>query len=221
MQNIRLKALIFDVGDILYDASVWRKWLTEELISQGVVVTYPQLVEVWERLLVDVYKARAKYWERFDELLAFFELDAEQIGRMTTLAREKGRQVQAERRPMPQVPETLQQLAERGVRLVALSDTESDESGIRRTLRQLGIEQHFQAVVASSVIGHVKPEPEAFDAAIAATECPKVACGFVAHDVDELAGAMQHRLFSIAYNYHPDAPADIHICHFRELLELV
>lgn len=215
----RFKALIFDVGDILYDASVWRKWLAAELNTTfDKPVTYPQLVEAWEHQLVDVYKGNAEYWERFRVLMTQFGLSEEQVVQIEASAREKGQAVQVDRVPMPGVPETLKALSNNGVHLVALSDTESGEEGLRKTLKQLEIESYFHAVVSSFAIGHAKPEPEAFDFAISASGIPKDACAFVAHDIDELEGAQQHDLFAIGYNYHPDAPADAYIEHFSELL---
>jgi len=207
--NNRFKALIFDVGDILYDASVWRKWLTRELADKyNKPVTYPQLVEAWEALLFDVYKGKADYWERFATLMVNFGLDPEQVKEVEKSAREKGQAVQVDREPMPNVPQTLKQLQENGIHLVALSDTESGEAGLRKTLKQLGIESYFHAVVSSFAIGHAKPEPEAFDYAIKATGYSKSDCAFVAHDIDELDGAQAHDLFAIGYNYHPDATAN-------------
>ena len=214
-----LKALIFDVGDILFDATAWRRWLAEELSRRGKQVSYPILVEAWEGLLVEVYKGQAEYWTTFAKLMRHFQVAEEQIPHLQKLAKEKGKEVQQERKPMPGVPETLQKLHEAGIVLVALSDTESGEVGVRRILKQLGVEQYFTAVAASFDIGHAKPEPEAFDYAIERTGVPKNLCGFVAHDIDELEGAQQHDLFAIGYNYHPAAPADAYIEHFSELLK--
>ncbi len=214
------KALIFDVGDILYDASVWRKWLALELHSRGLDVTYTRLVEAWESLLVDVYKGNAEYWSRFRTLMQQFALPESELDEMEKTARQKGREVQVDRVPMPQVPETLSNLFRRGIRLCALSDTESGEAGIRKTLNQLGIESYFHAVVSSADIGHAKPEPAAFDYAIEKTGLPKFDCAFVAHDIDELQGAQAHDLYAIAYNYHPDAPADIYISDFSQLEDI-
>lgn len=217
--NPNFKAFIFDVGDILYDASVWRKWLTTELNTTfGKPVAYPQLVEAWEHQLVDVYKGNAEYWDRFRVLMTQFGLAEDQVVQIEASAREKGQAVQVDRSPMPGVPETLEALSNNGVHLVALSDTESGEAGLRKTLKQLGIESYFHAVVSSFAIGHAKPEPEAFDFAIQSSGYPKEQCAFVAHDIDELEGAQQHNLFAIGYNYHPDAPADAFIEHFSELL---
>ncbi len=218
---IKLKALIFDVGDILYDASLWRKWLTSELNSNGIGISYEQLVEVWESFLVPVYKGNAEYWPQFQAMLSQLgnsDLDGKQL---EAAAREKGKLLALQREPMPQVPETLKDLKDRGVCLAALSDNESGEQGIRKTLEQLGIEHCFDAVVSSCEIGHVKPEAKAFDYAIEKTGQAKANCGFVAHDIDELSGAQRHSLFAIGYNYHPAAPADCYIENFSELLEFV
>ena len=195
--------------------------MAEELTRRGRDVAYPQLVVAWEGLLVDVYKAKAEYWDAFAKLMQHFGVAEADVPEIVELAKQKGQSVQKERTPMPQVPETLRQLHEAGVVLVALSDTESGETGVRKILSQLGIQQYFTAVAASFDIGHAKPEPEAFDYAIKATGVSKSECGFVAHDIDELEGAQQHNLFAIGYNYHPDAPADVFIEDFSELLKLV
>lgn len=216
-----IKALIFDVGDILYDASLWRRWLAVEL-SRFVEpeVTYARLVETWERFLVPVYKAKQDYWSAFEAMLSEFGLDEKDHPALIAKAKAKGQAVQVDRAPMPEVPDTLAALHSAGIKLIALSDNESGEAGVRKTLNQLGIEQYFDAVVSSFSIGHVKPEPEAFDYAIEQSGVPKENCGFVAHDIDELEGAQNHNLFAIGYNYHPDAPADVFIENFAQLIGL-
>ena len=221
MNTNKLSALIFDVGDILFDATAWRRWLAEELSRRGNNVTYPELVSAWEGLLFEVYKGREDYWIAFTKLMQHFGVAQPDIADIKQLAKQKGKSVQQDRTPMPQVPETLKRLHERGITLVALSDTESGETGVRKILNQLGIQQYFTAVAASFDIGHAKPEPEAFDYAIKATGVAKAECGFVAHDIDELEGSQKHDLFAIGYNYHPDAPADVFIENFSELLEIV
>ena len=104
------------------------------------------------------------------------------------------------------------------MRLAALSDTESDCNAVRKNLAKLGIEQYFHAVVTSKDTGFVKPELDAYDAAIAALGLPKHECVFVGHDYDELFGAKNCQLSSIAFNYEPNAFADIYISQFSELL---
>lgn len=216
-----IQGLIFDNGDILFDASLWRRWLAEHLSQLHRPLRYEDLVPIWERHLVDVYCGRQTYWDAFRAMLTQFGIDESDHDPIVATATEKGRQLQALRKPNPHVPETLEQLSRRGIRLAVLSDSESGQAGVRKILQQLKIETHFDAVISSVDIGVVKPEPAAFTAAIEALALPKQTCAFVGHDVDELSGAMAIDLFAIGYNHTPGAPADVFIDSFAELLELV
>lgn len=216
-----MKGLIFDNGDILFDASLWRRWLAEHLTSSGVPIGYEQLVPIWERHLVKVYQAEQDYWDAFNSMLSELGVPEEEHDDYKARAQSMGKQLQAQRKPMPKVPETLARLAEMGIRLAVLSDSESGESGVRRILDQLGVESHFDAVVSSFDIGVVKPEPAAFRAAADALGLELRDCAFVGHDVDELSGAQAVNLFAIGYNSDPRAPADVFIQDFDELIEIV
>lgn len=211
--------MIFDNGDILFDASVWRRWLHGELTSLDVGLTFDELVAYWEAELVDVYRGRAEYWDRFGRLLEKLKVDESARAQLQVDARQKAIEVQQHRETMPGVKETLAALKKRRVRLAVLSDTEGGESAVRAILRQLEIEECLDAVVASSDIGHAKPAPEAYECAVKALDLSQTDCAFVAHDVDELTGAQQVGLFAIAYNDTPSAPRDATIQHFSELLE--
>lgn len=215
------KGVIFDMGDILYDASAWRRWLVEALQQHGVDITYPELVELWEAQLVDVYRGLADYWDRFDALLHTVRVPAGSRNALRRAAQRKGREVQQDRKPMDGVPGTLTALEEAGVKLAVLSDNESGSAAVRRLLAQLGIASHFDAVLSSVDVGQVKPHPSVYRAAVDALGLTIDACAFVGHDVDELEGARQVGLYAIAYNGHTDAPADVRLTHFRELETVV
>ncbi len=216
--NQKWRGLIFDVGDILYDATPWRRWLTNELSTNGIDISYSELVQCWEILLVHVYKGQQEYWSRFRELLSQFGLSDLKIVEIERLAKEKGMELSVNRIPMEGVTETLAKLHDRGVRLGALSDTESDCVAVRKNLAKLGIEQYFHAVVTSKDTGFVKPESDAYLAAIVSLGLEKNECAFVGHDYDELLGAKNIQLNSIAFNYEPNAVADVYIAQFSELL---
>ena len=96
-----IHGLIFDNGDILYDAAVWRRWLTKHLQGLGIAVNYDELVDRWEQKLVDVYRGNADYWERFHELLLDLGVAVTESVELIGLARNKGRQLQSRRRRMP------------------------------------------------------------------------------------------------------------------------
>ncbi|MCE5327996.1 MAG: HAD hydrolase-like protein [Planctomycetaceae bacterium] len=216
-----LQALIFDMGDILFDASLWRRWLTVRLNELGVSITYEQLVQAWEALLVDVYRGRADYWQRFGQLLADQGLDPSAAAALTQEARDKGKALAASRTLFDGVAQTLADLKAAGIKLAVLSDNESGQAAVVRMLADLGVADCFDAVLSSRDLGHAKPDPRAFAAAVQAIGLTQTACGFVGHDIDELTGAREAGLLAIGFNYHPEAPADRYIERFGDLLDVV
>lgn len=218
---MRFDGVLFDMGDIFYDASEWRHWLTQELNDRGVSCTYEELVQRWERLLVDVYCGRADYWQRFATLLESFNLAANDRSDVTSSACAKASEVQQHRRLFDGVRETLSQLDEMGLRLGVLSDTESPGHRIRATLDSLEIGCHFAAVISSRDIGHAKPERAAFEAAILAMGISREACAFVGHEAEELDGARNSGLYTIAFNASTDAKADTYLKKFADLTTIV
>ncbi|MEL7336186.1 MAG: HAD-IA family hydrolase [Planctomycetota bacterium] len=216
-----MNALVFDNGDILFDASRWRRWLAAYLAGHGTSITYEELVVRWEWHLESVYKGRREYWDAFHKLLSELGLESHDISLTTEVARSKAQKFSASRRPMAGVPTTLKTLASLGIKLAVLSDTESGEAGVRVILKQLGIESCFDAVVSSADIGSTKPEPAAYAAAIRALGVSASNCGFVGHDLDELVGARQFGLVPIAFNHSSDVPADIYLDSFDQILTAV
>lgn len=214
------KAIIFDAGDTLYDATPWRKWLTEQLQGAGVKITYAQLVERWENLLVDVYLGKADYWKRFEEFLKNCGLENEQVQQLKKSARQKGKDFQVGRTPFDGVVDTLARLKKNGIKLVVLSDTESTSRKVRDGLRNIGIGQYFDAVLTSFDIGYIKPQPEAYSTALSEIGAQKENTLFVGHDKDELDGAKNFGLATIAYNSPQNVKADHIIEDFRDISKI-
>ncbi|RIK74324.1 MAG: hypothetical protein DCC68_23300 [Planctomycetota bacterium] len=217
--SMPLRGLLFDMGDIFYDATPWRRTITAALVERGVAIEFPDFVRRWEGELVPVYLGQKPYWDAFTELLAKFALDARQREEIQIIAAEKARAVE-KRTLFPGVAETLAELHRRGLKLAVLSDTESREPRVRERLAAMSIEQHFEAVVTSVDIGYVKPMPEAFATALDRISVPKAAAAFVGHDEDELAGAKAFGLVTVAYNFNPGIVADHYLSDFSELLDL-
>ena len=217
---MRYQAVIFDMGDIFFDATIWRRWLAEHLQALGTEIDYPGLCRSWDAKLVDVYMGRRVYWDAFCEFLGELGLRSGDIEHTIAACRQKAAEIE-NRTLFDGVAETLRQLSQKRVKLAVLSDTESHESRVRQRLADLGIEKRFDAVVTSIDIGHVKPEPAAFAAVLDRLKVEAGASIFVGHDCDELEGAMRCGLTAVAFNYHDDVPANHYIEHFSQLIELV
>jgi HAD superfamily hydrolase (TIGR01509 family) len=212
------RGFVFDMGDIFFDATPWRRAVSAALVERGVAIDFAEFARRWEAQLVPVYLGRKPYWDAFADLLAGFSLDDGGREELTNIAHERARA--AERRILfPGVADTLGQLHRRGCKLAVLSDTESRAPRVRERLSALGIENYFTAVVTSIDIGYVKPMPEAFAAALARLGVEKPAAAFVGHDEDELTGAKAFGITAIAYNNAPGVPADHYLSEFAELLE--
>ena len=215
-----IRGFIFDIGDVIYDASPWRKWLLRELRTIGVNINYIGLVARWEALLADVYIGKSPYWERFENLLLGLGVVGEQANRLKEASQHKGRSVQLRREPFPNVVSTMSELKSLGYRLAALSDTESTAEKVVDNLRRLRVDNYFDSVTTSFDCGFSKPSSEAYRVACRSLGLDYHRCAFVGHDIDELAGASSTGLTSIAFNYDPDAIADIFIDRFDQLLDL-
>ncbi len=212
-------AIIFDMGDIFFDATPWRRALTEHLQSVGVEIDYAELCRRWETKLADVYVGRSEYWSTLSSFLEELGLTPTRVDQALAFAKEEAGR--AEQRTLFQgVAETLGALKRYGIKLAVLSDTESRESNVRSRLADLGIEQYFDAVITSIDIGHAKPDPEAYRTALAALDVSADQAIFVGHDADELRGAIRCGLCAVAFNGNEGTPCEHSLGQFGELLEL-
>ncbi len=214
------QAVIFDMGDIFYDATLWRKGLVVFLQGRGIDIDFPTLRDQWEAKLVAVYLGQRPYWEAFEEFLGDVGLDEAGVADGIAFARAKAKEVR--QTPLyPQVATTLKTLHEAGVKLAVLSDTEGTEAKVRARLAEFGIEEYFDAVLTSIDIGYVKPMDEAFQCALDVLGLTKDQACFVAHDDDELSGAQAFGMTAVAFNYEPGVPADHYLSEFAALAPLV
>lgn len=217
---MKCRAVIFDVGDVFYDATPWRRWLTGRLQAEGITIDYPSLCTRWEDQLVPVYRGQRPYWHAFRDLLAELRLPEAAAGCIEAAARDKAAAV-AEAPLFEGVPETLAALHVRGIRLAVLSDTESLEQAVRDRLKRWEIGRYFHAVVTSAATGYVKPEPQAYAEAMSRLAVAPAESVFVGHDPGELRGAMAAGLTAIAFNNDTPVPARYHIRRFQDLLDLL
>jgi HAD superfamily hydrolase (TIGR01662 family) len=65
---------------------------------------------------------------------------------------------------LPGVPEALEQLADSGLTLVVVSNS---DGSVEQALRDLGLTRHLRAVIDSELVGYEKPDPRIFEQALA------------------------------------------------------
>lgn len=218
----RVKGLLFDLGDVLYDSTIWRRWLLKVLSQLGLHTNYRSFYHIWDHdFLDDVYRGRREFCEAFQAFLRSAGLSPAQIDEVQAACQTRRDQWELAARLLPGVKPTLSRLHADSVPMGVLSDSEYPAAVLSKRLERLGVRGLFKAVVSSIDLEHTKPDPICYRTALGAMELPADSVAFVGHDSEELAGASRVGMPTIAFNYDAGARADVFLTRFEELLELV
>jgi len=216
----KFDGLIFDMGDVLYDATVWRRWLIQLLHRMGLNTRYRSFFKVWEReYLDDVHRGLRDYGEAFQAFLLAAGLSRGHIDEVVAASHARKREIEAGTRALPGVRETIARLSQQGVVLAVLSDSESTSELLHARLVRLGLGGRFTAVVSSFDLERTKPDPVCYHEALSAIGMRAEQVAFVGHDADEMTGAKAVGLRTLAFNFEPGTKADRYLARFEELLD--
>jgi HAD superfamily hydrolase (TIGR01509 family) len=218
----RVEGVIFDMGDVLFDATAWRRWLLQILRRLGMQAGYRSLFNLWDRDYLDgVHRGERDYAEAFVSFLRDAGLSAGQIDEVVAASQQCKQRLEADSRLFPGVRETLETLQSQGRRLGVLSDSESSAEVIRERLDRFGIGACFTSVVSSVDLGHTKPHPLGYQTAMKQLSLTPQRTVFVGHDAEELHGARRCGVKTVAFNYDREASADCRVGGFSDLLLLL
>jgi FMN phosphatase YigB (HAD superfamily) len=211
-------AIVFDLADVLYDASIWSRWLVQVLHRLGLHTHYHAFAHVLEHdYLVEAYRGRRPYWHAFRDCLRSLGLSAGQVDEVLCTAQAGRRRFSSAVRPFPGVKNTLQYLTDAQVPMVVLANRAADEEPLGELLRRLGLWELLTAAFASSEIGTALPDPATYEAALDQLDLSPQQVVFVSHDRCELAVAAQLGLRTLAFNPSGNVAADMHIDRFEQL----
>ena len=217
-----ISGLVFDTCDVLYDATVWRRWLLQLLGRLGLHTNYKSFFRLWDHdFLADVHRGRREFREAFQAFLLSVGLSRGQIDEVEAACQARRRECEATARSLPGVKATLAKLRGAGVLLAALGDSEHPAAVLAEQLDRLGLDGLFTVVVSSINLARTKPDPVCYRTALEGMRLRAEEAAFVGHDSEELAGAAEVGMQTIAFNYDGDAEADVFLTCFGELLEVV
>ena len=220
-----LGGLLLDMGDVIHDTTVWRRWLTRLLARTGLVgprAKGEDFFRVWDRqYLGDVCRGRREFCEAFRAFLVSFGLTPAQVDEVDRACQARRRWLEADSQPLPGVRATLARLAEAGITLGVLTNSEHPSSALEEQLERFGLGGMFASVISSQDLGQVMPEPAGYFRSLRAMKLRAEEAAFVGHDAAGLSGAAETGMQTIAFNYDADVAADVHLARFEELLDLV
>lgn len=217
-----VQGLVFDTGGVLYDATVFRRWLLKVLARLGLHTNYRSFFHIWDHdFLADVHCGRREYWEAFGSFLLTAGLSRGQIEELQVACQAQRREWLATARPLPGVRSAIGRLRQCGVPMAVICDCELPAAAIREQLERLGLGAMFAVVVSSREIGRAKPDAACYLAALDGLGLTAHEAAFVGHDGEELAAAARLGMQAIGFNCDPEAEADVYLGRFDELVELV
>lgn len=217
-----IRGLLFEMGNVLYDDTVWRRWVLKLLSHLGLHTNYHCFFRIWDRdYLGEVHRGRRDFCEAFEAFLLSAGLSHGQINEVEAACRARRHQLEAGARPLPGVRTTLQRLRQSNLALGVLSNSEHPAAALRQRLLRLAVGKLFTTVVSSIDLQRTMPDPACYLTAARAMNLPTEHVAFVGHDTAELAGAMAVGMPAIAFNFDTDARADVYLARFEELLDVI
>ncbi len=217
-----VRGVLFDMCNVLYDNTVWRRWVLKVLGRLGLHTNYHSFFRVWDRdYLAEVHRGRSTFCEAFRAFLLSAGLSAGQIDEVEVACTARRRELQRTARPLPGVIPTLARLHQSGLVLAVVADSEHPAAVLREQLQRFAIAGMLSGIVSSINLGRTMPDAPCYLAALEAMDLPAEKVAFMGHDTAELAGAAALGMRTIAVNHDADARADIYLARFEQLLDVV
>ncbi len=221
LARVDIRGIVFDMDDVLYDATLWRRWLLQLLARFGVKTDFRAFYRTWDsEFLADVHRGHREYGEALQAFLLSQGLSWAQIDEVEAASRVHCQELETGERSLPGVTKTVSQLAARGIALAVLTDSPHPASRVAEKLERLGLAGCFQSVLTSFDLERTRPDARCYEAALAALGLPAPEVLYVGHDSLDLSAAAAVGWRTAAFNHDSDARADVYLSRFDELLEL-
>jgi FMN phosphatase YigB (HAD superfamily) len=218
----RCQGVLFDMCNIIFDDTVWRRWVLQLLSRIGLSTNYCSFFRLWDRdYLDDVHRGKRDFRRAFAEFLQCAGLSGGQIDEIEAASHARRRHLETHSRPLPGVRNTLSRMHKKGFALGIISNSEHTSAELRARLHGFGVERMFCSVISSIDINCCMPEPDSYAAAMKCMNLPPDKVAFVGHDRLELHGASAVGMPTVAFNFDSDAQADVHIGRFEELVDVL
>lgn len=224
MNNI-IRAFLFDLGDIFFEAHCWRKWMYEFFSKEGYFTgNFAEFYFLYEKFLKQVYEGKEEYEKAFYKFLEHISIPKNKIDKIVKLSFGKKKFYEDNRKLYKSVKHTLTKLNQAKIKNIVITDNEATESEIRKNiLKRFGINHVIYGVVTSKEVGVTKPDHKIFEYALNKYSLKKEQVYFVAHDFDEILGAQRIGIKVIEFNNYLGikTPAEFHIDNFFQLLDFI
>ncbi len=223
---MKIKAVMYDLGDIFFEAHLWRKWMWNEFRKKNLFPgNFAKFYVLYDSFLSkETYKGRKSYTETFDDFLKHMNIPKKERGAFTKKAFTKKASLEKRRKLYPHVKKTLILLKKYGVKNILITDNESTETEIRsKIIGRYGINPYIDFIMTSKDCGYTKSGKKIFELTLKKNSLSPKEVLFVGHDEDEMISAQATKILTVEYNNYLKVPlkAKYKILKFSQLLDIV
>jgi putative hydrolase of the HAD superfamily len=212
----KIRAFIFDAGDILYFRPQRGQGFSIFLKELGLEVN-PTYIQQKKAIEYQAYRGQISHDEYRESMVRMYGVtDPEQIKRGKQALIDDDDNVAF----FEGVQETLCALKEQGFLLAIVTDSANSVSTKLDWFERGGFGHVWDSIISSMDIGTRKPDAQIYQAALDQLGLTADQAVFVGHRTSELVGARSVGMQTIAFNYDHDAPADFYIEKFSDLLNV-
>lgn len=215
-----IRLVVFDANGVLHDNAARNEYLstkTGELFASHNLHPDSSIEEkFWPGISSKASRGEITVHEADSELFAALGIPLELLDDYERIDEESFGYVKL---TDPDLRDRLIELKEAGIRLAVLSNTMYGSSAKSELLDLIGLSGIFDGIFASNEIGHMKPEREAYEAALHHFGCSAAEAVFVGHGKEELDGAKAAGMHTVSYKGY--AAVDFLAKNFGEIVEYV
>ena len=212
----KIRAFIFDAGDILYHRPQRGRHFAAFLKELGLEPN-PTFSQQKKAIQWQAYRGQITHEEYREAVVGIYRLTQPHLV-------ERGKQALIEDDGnvsfFDGVAETLHGLKKQGYLLGIVTDTANSISAKLQWFERGGFGQVWDSIISSMDVGTRKPDPKIYQAVLQQLGLSPDQAIFVGHKASELAGAHAIGMQTVAFNYDKDAKADHFIENFSELLKI-
>ena len=212
----KIRAFIFDAGDILYYRPQRGRRFAAFLKEIGLEPN-PNFSQQKKAIQFQAYRGQIsheEYREAVVKLYGLTEPDLVERGKQA-LIEDDGNVAFFEG-----VAETLHLLKDQGYLLGIVTDTANSISAKLKWFERGGFGNVWDSIISSMDVGTRKPDPKIYEAVLQQLGLSSNQAIFVGHKASELNGARAIGMQTVAFNYDQDASADRFIEKFSDLLKI-
>ncbi len=217
----RVKALLCDVEDVLYDAAAWNRWLAQIFARLSQRSAEAEFNQLWhDEYLPLIYRGQQEFHIALAACLSAVGLTSGQIEEIVAASRAQRRQEENRWRPFPGVRATLGQLQAEGIIRCVIANSERSAQTLAADLSRAGLGGVFDHILTSADWHLCLRDVQLFEHALATVGCAPSEALFVGHCGCDLLTARSAGVAAVGFNTRVAVRGVSCLERFEELLDV-